>query len=207
MPTGVIALDARIKLRPAPRGPIARLAIRPYPSELETPFRLPDGRAARLRPIRPEDAPSISAAFARLSPESIRMRFFTTMKRMPPDLAARLTQLDYDREMALAVTGPEPPGQAELFAVVRLSADPDNERAEFAIVVRDDLIRRGIGRRLMDRIIAYARERGLVAIFGVILAENRAMIELCRRLGFRIEAEPAQADLVRATLDLAPPAE
>ncbi len=206
-PTGVIALDVRIKLRPAPRGPIARLAIRPYPSELETPFLLPDGRAALLRPIRPEDAPSISAAFARLSPESIRMRFFTTMKRMPPDLAARLSQLDYDREMALAVTGPEPPGQAELFAVVRLSADPDNERAEFAIVVRDDLMRRGIGRRLMDRIIAYARERGLIAIFGVILAENRAMIELCRRLGFRIEAEPAQADLVRATLDLGARAE
>jgi acetyltransferase len=199
----VLALDVRIKLRPAPSGAVARLAIRPYPSELEAPFPLPDGRAARLRPIRPEDAPSITAAFGRLSPESIRMRFFTTMKRMPPDLAARLTQLDYDREMALAVTSPEPPGRAEIFAVVRLSADPDNERAEFAIVVRDDLMRRGIGRRLMERIIAYGRGRGLLAIFGIILAENRAMIELARRLGFRIEAEPGQADLVRATLDLA----
>ena len=126
---------------------------------------------------------------------------------MPPDLAARLTQLDYDREMALAVTDLEPPGRAEIFAVVRLSADPDNDRAEFAIVVRDDLTRRGIGRRLMDRIIGYARERGLKAIFGMILTENRAMIELCRRLGFRIEAQPDQADLVRATLDLPQSAE
>jgi acetyltransferase len=91
--------------------------------------------------------------------------------------------------------------------VVRLSADPDNERAEFAIVVRDDLIRRGIGRRLMDRIIRYGRERGLSAIFGMVLAENRAMIELCRRLGFAIAAEPGQPGLVRATLDLPRPSE
>lgn len=172
------------------------------PPDLEEPFELPGGRPARLRAIRPEDAPSIMAAFERLSPEAIRMRFFSTMKRLPPALAERLTHPDRDREMALVVASPDPPGAAEIYAVARLGADADPTRAELAIVVRDDLTRQGIGTRLMRRIIADARKRGLKAVYGLVLAENTAMLQLCRHLGFHIGPEPGQAALLRATLDL-----
>src|SRR5439155_6177136 len=94
-PDGVIALDARLVVTADPRG-LARLAIRPYPAELESAVVLDDGRSYRLRPIRPEDEPALHRAFRRLSPETIRMRFFTPLKEFSHALAAQLTQIDYD---------------------------------------------------------------------------------------------------------------
>jgi acetyltransferase len=119
------------------------------------------------------------------------MRFFAPMKDLTHALAARLTQIDYDREMALVLTKPAPAGQADIFAVVRIAADPDNERAEFAVTVLDSLAGRGVGTLLMQKIIAYARKRGVGEIFGLILRDNRPMLEIASRLGFTLhEAEP-----------------
>ena len=86
---GVIALDARIRVKAASGDPTRRLAIRPYPKELESAIALPDGMSLLLRPIRPEDEPAIHRAFARLSAEDVRLRFFTAMKNLPHALAAR----------------------------------------------------------------------------------------------------------------------
>ena len=202
---GVLAVDSRIRLKTAAKPGTSRLAIRPYPRGLEEPFLMPDGRTLLLRPILPEDEPQLTAAFAHLSPESVRMRFFALLKELPPYMRARLTQIDYEREMALVLVSPGPPGQAEIFAVVRISADPDNETAEFAIAVRDELAGQGIGTRLMEKIIAYARGRGIRRIIGIILSENAAMIDICRRLGFRTELESERPDAVRVTLELAKP--
>jgi len=203
---GVLAVDSRIRLKPAARPGTSRLAIRPYPRRLEEPFPMPDGRTLLLRPILPEDEPQLTAAFQHLSPESVRMRFFALLKELPPYMRARLTQIDYEREMALVLVSSGPPGQAEIFAVVRISADPDNENAEFAIAVRDELAGQGIGTRLMEKIIAYSRSRGIRRIIGLVLSENTAMIDICRRLGFKTQHESERPDAVRVTLDLATPA-
>jgi acetyltransferase len=203
---GVMALDARIGVRRATRPGAARLAIKPYPRELEERVSIEGAPPLLLRPMRPEDEPALVAAFRKLSAETVRRRFFAPLKELSHATAARLTQIDYDREMALVLADPLPAGRAELYAVVRISADPDNERAEFAIVVRDDMTGRGLGRLLMRRIIDYARARDIAVIHGDILADNASMLDLARRLGFRVAAAEGQSEVVRATLSLRTPA-
>ena len=169
---GVIALDVRIRIAAASGPPTQRLAIRPYPKELEDTIRLDDGRELILRPVLPEDEPAFQRALAKLTPEEIRLRFFTPLKALTHMQAARFTQIDYDREMALVLAEPTMPGKAEVFGVVRITADPDNERAEYAIIVRHDMTGKGLGLLLMRRIIDYARQRGIGEIFGDVLREN-----------------------------------
>jgi acetyltransferase len=139
--------------------------------------------------------------FGKLAPEDIRLRFFTPMKTLPAPLAARLTQIDYDREMALVVTD-APGAEAELLGVVRIACDPDNERAEFAVLVRSDLKGRGLGYALMNRIIDYARHRGVGEIFGDVLRENAPMLNLCRELGFTAETKVDDPSVARMSLRL-----
>lgn len=198
---GIIALDARIRLGrivpDANRG--QRFAIRPYPKELEQFVEIEGIGTSLLRPIRPEDAPALVRLFEKLAPEDIRLRFFSPWRSLPPDQLARLTQIDYDREMAFALLAPD--GQGVL-GVVRLAADPDNIRAEFAVLMRSDLKGHGIGRLLMRHLIDYARERGLKALFGEVLSENTAMLALCRELGFSITREVDSHGVLRTELSL-----
>lgn len=199
--TGVIALDARVRVaRPTAidrRG--GRLAIPAYPKELEREVSVHGVGPALLRPIRPEDAPAIARLFERLAPEDIRMRFFAPLRGISPDQLARLTQIDYDREMAFVLEAPSPDGR-DIVAVVRLAADPDNRRAEFAATVRSDLKGHGIGRLMMQRLIDYGRSRGIGEIFGHMLHENAMMISLCRELGFSLAPLPETATILRASL-------
>ena len=200
---GAIAIDARVRVTATENAGSGadRLAIRPYPKELEETVEI-DGRHLLLRPIVPEDEPCLQAGFARLSPEEVRMRFAGARKSLPHVEAARFTQIDYDREMALVLAEPGRPGDAELFAVVRIHADPDNERAEFAIVVRREIAGRGAGSLLMNRIVDYARKRGTGEIFGYVLAENARMLDLCARLGFARAPVPEDATVVRVSRTL-----
>jgi acetyltransferase len=200
---GVVALDARVALGPRPAGDAeCRFAIRPYPRELEEDVTLADGTAMRLRPVRPEDAPAFQAMFARLSPEAVRMRFFAPIKRLDRMFAGRLTQIDYDREMALVLTRPGPSGADEVYGVARIIADPDGERAEFAVTVRSDWTGRGLGWLLMQHLIAYGRKRGIRELFGDVLAENTNMLRMCRELGFTLETVAEEPAVTRATLAL-----
>ena len=156
--------------------------------------------------MRPEDEPAFQAGFAKLTPNDVRMRFFAQMRQLPHDLAARLTQIDYDREMALvAMTKADGKG-GEAMGVVRLMADPDNARGEFAVVVRSDFQRRGLGRILMDRIVAYAKKRGLDEIFGYVLEENAAMLALCKDFGFTMKRSPDEPGVTAVNLQLEEPA-
>lgn len=184
---GVVALDARIRIAPAAAEPAERLAIRPYPRELEEQLTLPDGRELLLRPIRPEDETGFQEVFASLSPEEIRMRFLHPMNSMPHKLAARLTQIDYAREMALVLEGKEINGKTVLYGGVRISADPDNEEAEFAILLRREMTGSGLGPMLMRRIIDYARRRGIRSLHGEVLSDNTPMLRLAAAFGFRIK--------------------
>ena len=200
---GVIALDARIRIAKPTQGHGARLAIRPYPSELEEDLTLDDGRKLLLRPVRPEDEPALQRGFARLTPEEIRMRFFVPLKTLSHVLAARFTQIDYDREMALVLTDPGIAGNTEIYGVVRIMADPDNERAEYAIIVGREMTGRGLGLHMMRRIIDYARSRGIREIFGEVLRENEAMLRICDFLGFsRGASDSGELSVVRVSLKL-----
>lgn len=198
---GVIALDARIRLSKvfsdAQRG--KRFAISPYPQELERRVEVADIGSCLLRPIRPEDAPAMVHLFERLTPEDIRLRFFSPWRSLPPKQLARFTQIDYDREMAFVLISPQ---EKDFLGVVRLAADPDNIRAEFAVLVRSDLKGHGLGRILMDHLINFARNRGIGELFGEVLRENRLMLSLCRDLGFSLSAQEGAPGITRAMLSL-----
>ena len=201
---GVVCIDAHMRVE-ALAGRDSGLAIRPYPKGLEETARLRDGREVVLRPIRPEDEPAHHALIARMSPEDLRLRFFSYVRELRHAQMARLTQVDYDREMAFIATAPDQDGQSHTLGVVRTVTDPDNQSAEFAILVRSDLKGQGLGRLLMNKIIACCRSRGTGEVKGLVLASNQAMLGLARRLGFRVEPGP-DGDTVVARLDLRPSA-
>lgn len=146
--------------------------------------------------------PALQAHFAHLTPEEIRLRFFVPMKTLSHVAAARFTQIDYDREMALVLTEQGIAGQTAIYGVVRISADPDNMCAEYAIVVRGDMTGLGLGILLMRRIIDYSRSRGIGAIYGDVLAENTTMRKLCKKLGFSEAPLEGESSIVRVTLRL-----
>ena len=176
---GVIALDARIVVRAtAGQERAARFAIKPYPAELAIEVRH-GGETLRIRPIRPQDEPLLQSFTKRLSPEDIRLRFFGPLRELSHEMAARLTQIDYDREMAFLLLDGE-----QLLGVGRLAADPGFEQAEFALIVSSDRQRRGYGALLLGHVLDYAKSRGVKRVVGHILRENRRMIDLAERLGF-----------------------
>ncbi|MGQ9368155.1 bifunctional acetate--CoA ligase family protein/GNAT family N-acetyltransferase [Azospirillum sp. ST 5-10] len=200
---GVLALDARIKVAVPALPGAKRLAIRPYPKALETDIRIKDGRQFLVRPILPEDEPLVHGMFARMTPEDIRLRFFAPMKRLSHPAAARLTQIDYDREMALVAIGPDArTGEPLMHGVVRIAADPDNQRAEYAVMVLSEMKGQGLGFLLMKMILDYARSRGIKQVYGEVLRENTNMLGMCRRLGFVRKENLDEPGVVEVCIDL-----
>ncbi len=196
---GVVALDARVRVGPATGAATDRLAILPYPRELEGHVTIRDGTDIPVRPIRPEDAAPLRDTFRYFDREDVRMRFMQALKDLPEPLAARLTQLDYAREMAFLALDPADGG---ILGVARLAADPDGRAAEYAIILRSAWKGRGLGYALMRRLIEHARDRGLSSLWGEVLAENERMLDLCRSLGFLIEVDTADPALRRVSLAL-----
>jgi len=200
--SGVIGLDTRIKVKASSGHAHERLAICPYPKALEEEVPLGDGRTLLLRPIVPEDEPSLQRVFASLTPEEIRLRFFLPMKVLSHVNAARFTQIDYDREMTLLLTESGIPGKTNIYGVVSIVADPDNEKAEYAIIVHHEMIGLGLGVFLMRRIIDYARDRGIGELYGDVLAYNQSMLKLCEVMGFTRTRVPDEPEIMRLTLKL-----
>jgi len=197
--SGIIALDARIRVADSAQTPRRRMAIRPYPSAWETTVSLAGIGDVRLRPIRPEDERLYQAFLARVTTGDLRLRLMAPVRELSHQFVARLTQIDYAREMAFVALSS---GEDDLIGVVRLHADPDYQRAEFAVLVRSDLKGRGLGWQLMQHLIAYARAEGLAILFGNVLAENSTMLRMCRELGFSIARDPDDATLFYVELKL-----
>ncbi len=200
---GVVALDARIRVSRTDLPGAARLAIRPYPKELEEIVFLSSGRKILLRPIRPEDEPAHQAFVGHLAPEDIYFRFFTAAYTFDHVRLARFTQIDYDREMAFIATALNEQGVAETLGVIRAISDVDNVTAEFAIVVRSDLKGQGLGKLLMDKIIRYSRTHGTQRLVAEVLPQNTAMLELANQAGFRAEYR-IEMGVTMLSLDLRP---
>lgn len=184
---GVLALDARVRLRPVPSGERSRLAIRPYPQTLEEHLQV-KGQELLLRPIRPEDGQRLLTFYAGASPTDMRLRFFMVRREVPHSELARYSQIDYDREMTFVAIALQAGGEPMMVAEVRAVCDPDNLTAEFAIQVATDWQHCGLGRLLMDKLIRYLRERGTSEVVGQCLPENTGMAALARKLGFSIHA-------------------
>ncbi len=188
---GVVALDARVRLSlTAPSG-MARFAVRPYPAELIRTLHW-RGNTLVMRPIRPEDEALHREFLEACTPEDLRMRFFQAPHALTHDDLARMTQIDYEREMALLIVDEQAPGSPTTLGVARLVRDPDNINAEFALLVRSDLKGQGIGQLLMQALLDHAKSRGTQQLVGYVLRENRAMLNLLKPMGFDVRADGNQ---------------
>jgi acetyltransferase len=200
---GAIALDARIRLSAAQPAGAANFAIQPYPAELAETIEW-QGRTLELRPIRPEDEAMHAEFLSHLDPEDIRMRVFYSRRSMERSELARLTQIDYTREMAFIAIAPGPEGLPQTLGVVRALADPDNLSAEFGIIIRSELKGGGLGRLLMDKLIHYLRDHGTQQLVATVLRENRRMLELAQSLGFHDAAAQDDGSTRSIVLNLQP---
>jgi acetyltransferase len=139
---------------------------------------------------------------AHMSPEDMRLRFLAAMRGLSHELAARLSHIDPDRDVALLAYAE---GAEEVLGVARFSADPDNRAAEFAIAVRTDWKGHGLGHLLTARLTQLARQRGIDELVGEVLPENAAMLQLCREFGFTIGIGPGDPKLRRSSKALQNP--
>tara|TARA_R110001599_G_scaffold353459_2_gene592761 strand:- start:7957 stop:10428 length:2472 start_codon:yes stop_codon:yes gene_type:complete len=198
----VVSAHAAIATARSTTGRYNHMAIHPYPPGLETTWHLADDTDVLVRPIRPEDAKIEREFVDGLSSQSKYFRFMNHMNKISPLLLARFTQIDYDREMALVVILGEGTANTSLIGVARYICNPDETSCEFALTVADSWQKKGIGRRLMERLIAIAQERGLEVMEGDVLAENGKMLRLCHALGFHTiqNGEEPEVVIVRRKL-------
>lgn len=200
---GVLAVDVAVSL-----GEPSVLAISPYPEHLTEQIVLKkSGRNAEVRAIRGEDEPNHLEFYNQLSPESIRLRYFYSRGIPTHQELANWTQIDYDREMAFIVTAPRLDGSGwETLGVVRAVTDPDNVRAEFSVVIRDDLQGEGLGVILMQKAIDYCKARGTLLLMGSTLTSNKGMQGLAQKLGFK-NSYNMEEDVVEMEMMLNEPVE
>ena len=186
-PTGIVALDARILLHDwnVPDQDLPRTAIRPYPSRYVEQWSARDGSEVTIRPIRPEDEPKMVAFHESLSDRSVYLRYFHHLPlsaRITHERLTRVCFIDYTREMVLVAES----SNGGIVAVGRLTREHSSAEAEFALLVSDAWQERGLGTELLRRLVSLARNEGIRRVFGEILAENHAMQEICRQLGFEV---------------------
>jgi acetyltransferase len=201
------ALDARIILHPAvvPDERLPRSAIRPYPDQYSAEWMTRTGDRLQIRPIRPEDEPKMVVFHERLSEHSVHMRYLagiSRQQRIAHDRLTRVCAIDYEREMAIVaevLDGHD--GRGEIIGVGRLARAPDDNKVEFALVIRDDFQRRGVGAELLRRLIQVARDEKRENIEGWISPSNIGMQNLSRKLGFDVSFD-REEELAHATLQL-----
>jgi acetyltransferase len=199
---GVIALDARIEFDPGlvgRRGPHPGLAIRPYPSGWNKDVAA-GARRYLLRPIKPSDADLYPDFLAKVSPDDLRLRFLAPQKEFSSQMLTRLTQLDYDREMAFVALDAD---AGALAGIGRLSSNPDKTSAEFGLLVRTDLQGQGIGRALLQQLVDFAKADRIGMIEGMVLNENSSMLTMCKLFGFQMAHKEGEPGVSAVSLNLA----
>ncbi|MDF1590026.1 MAG: GNAT family N-acetyltransferase [Desulfobacterales bacterium] len=175
------ACNARIFIQPSDKRSPLHLVISPYPDEYEVNTVTSGGISLFLRPIKPEDAPLLQELWSELSPRTLYYRFAKPVTDLTPALLARFTQIDYDREIALVALQPSAAGQ-RMLGVARLISAPGSDTVEFAIIVGDPWQGQGVGAELLRRLAVIAVRRGFKTLWGLVLRENRAMIDLAHKL-------------------------
>jgi acetyltransferase len=181
-------LDVSIQLSEVHGDAQSRLAIRPYPQELEEQVRLRDGNYCLFRPILPEDEPLLKDFIRQVTKEDLYYRYFSEINEFTHEDLANMTQIDYDREMAFVAIR-NISNKNEILGVTRAVSDPDNIDAEFSVLVRSDLKGLGLGQRLLSKMIGYTREHGLQRLTGITMPNNQGMIALAHKLGFEVDVQ------------------
>jgi acetyltransferase len=190
-PDGICALDARIVIEPKDVRKItlpgSHLMISMYPSKYHWDVPI-EGEKVHIRVIRPEDEPLWAEMIESFSPTTTEYRFFGPVKEVTKSMAVRYCHIDYDREIALvAIRESKGKKRKSMLGVARLTIETTNaEEGEFAIVVRDEYQRKGIGSKLMDALIQAARDRHMHEIYGHVLAANPGMTRFAEAVGFDI---------------------
>jgi acetyltransferase len=189
MSDAVILLDKEFLTQPSRYYP--HLVITPYPTQYVTPWTLRDGTDILIRPIRPEDEPLSREMLAGLSEETLRVRFFSSVKvqEIPHSTLMRFCNVDYDREVALVAEAREGDDR-RIIGGGRLIIEPDFKRAQFAVLVHDSFHGKGLGEKFLDMLVGIAQERELETIYGIVLTENERMLRLCRKMGFSSKMLP-----------------
>jgi acetyltransferase len=196
----LVALDARVILHDAKteEDKLPRLAIRPYPTQYVSPWKLKDGTAITIRPIRPEDEPLLVKFHETLSEESVYHRYFNQIKLDQRIAHERLTRIcfnDYDREIALVAERKNPKGGAvEIVGVGRLSKARGRNEAEFSLLINDQWQRHGLGTELLKRLVHIGRDEKLARITAIVLADNYGMQHVSKNVGFKLEHDSSKRD-------------
>ncbi len=176
------------------------LSICPYPFKYVREVVLKDGKAAGIRPIRPEDEPLIYELFKSLSDDTIMFRFCQRLTDIPHERLVRYCQIDYDRELAFVAVIRETPDREKIIADIRIIKMPDLETAELAILVADGWQGHGIGTMLMDYCIEVAAQSGIKLIWMEILKTNSKMLHLSQASGFKLSYD--DEDMIRVTREI-----
>jgi acetyltransferase len=188
----LIALDARVALYDASvtESALPKLAIRPYPAQYDSQLVTDGGAAIRIRPIRPEDEPLMIRFHEKLSDQTVYLRYLQQLKldqRVAHERLARVCFIDYDREMALVALSGTGENE-EIVAVARLTKSHGVNQAEFAILVRDDFQRKGLGKALMERLLQVARDEKIARVVAFMRPDNLGMQKLATRVGFALDS-------------------
>ncbi|MBN2232707.1 MAG: bifunctional acetate--CoA ligase family protein/GNAT family N-acetyltransferase [Deltaproteobacteria bacterium] len=195
------AVDAKVRLREIAVSSPRHLCTTPYPNQYEFHERLRDGREVFIRPIKPEDAEAHYEMIRSFSQQTRYYRFFSFEKGITDDQMVRFTQIDYDREIAIVAKVTDDDGREITIGVNRLVYYPHNDEYEFAIVIRDDWQKTGVGSLLMEKLIRIARDREIHSIYGYVLADNIKMMKFVRKFGFRVAS--FEEDMMHIRLDIA----
>ena len=169
-------------------------------SDLTEAFEPIVGQSVTLRVLRPEDQDIEHAFVSGLSPDTRHNRLLGGAVRITPEYIKRLTTVDFSRDMALAATTMLDDRETLIGVSRYVLVTP--ESCEFAIVIADTWQGRGIGRRLMEKLMVVARKRGVNEMYGDVLSTNRPMLEMTARLGFVRGRHPDDPTLTRVTREL-----
>jgi len=148
-----------------------------YPGGLERQIALKNGETLRIRPIRPDDEPRLVELYNRLSRHTVYQRFFTVMRRLPPDWVHYFANVDYRRRLAL-VAERETVAGVELIGVGRYEPSDEESTGEVAFVLEDGYQGQGLDAVLLEAVLRAGTERGLTRFRAYVLAENHRMLRL-----------------------------
>ena len=197
---GVIAVDCRIRVRASDVSAQSRLAIRPYPERLETEIRTPEGQVYKVRPIKPEDEPALRRFAEEVDTQDLWHGFFAPLRDRTHETAARLSQIDYDREMTLVAWEAD-----RVAGLVRSLADADRDASECAVIIRRDLRQKGLAKQLLQALLSTIAILGIRKAVLIFPSDETRMLNIAADMAFAVGPMPAEAALLRATKDLTAP--
>lgn len=198
---GVIGVDGRVRVRATTAAAQSRLAIRPYPQRLESKIETPEGQAYEVRPIKPEDEPALRRFAEEVDTQDLWHGFFAPLRDRTHETAARLSQIDYDREMTLVAWG-----DGRVAGLARSLADPDLDLSECAVIIRGDLRQKGLARLLLQALLSAIAEQGVRQAVLVFPADLVRMLSIAKDMDFSVGAMAADAATLRAVKTLQPKA-